>query len=284
MKKKSRGAGIMVSDFIDEKNGFLCLSESQWETAKVTNPNIKRYAREYLEYGENKEEYWTMSRFLAQLKRAAEIAEIRYPREQGWRICWVFDNSSCHNAMAEDSLNVNNMNVKPGGTQKILRDTVYNGKVQKMYYMSGGQRVAKGMKMVLEERGISTEGKNGKWMKQTLSQHADFRFEKSEIEKFLIRKGHIPKSHPELNPIERVWAQMKRYTRAHCNYSITSLRQNVAAAFDAITQENITNHLRKVKHFMFCYLEGLVPGKELDQRLKKYKTAVKSHRKIGENK
>ena len=72
---------------------FLGLSESQWETAKVTNLNIKRYAREYLEYGENKEGYWTMSHFLAQLKRAAKIAEIQYPREQGWRICWVFDNS-----------------------------------------------------------------------------------------------------------------------------------------------------------------------------------------------
>ncbi len=36
------------------------------------------------------------------------------------------------------------------------------------------------MKRVLEERGISTEGKNGDWMRETLSQHVDFRFEKSE--------------------------------------------------------------------------------------------------------
>lgn len=57
--------------------------------------------------------------------------------------------------------NVKNMNVKPGGAQKLLRDTVYNGRVQRMYFMQGGLKVAKGLKMVLEERGISTEGKNG---------------------------------------------------------------------------------------------------------------------------
>ena len=34
---------------------------------------------------------------------------------------------------------------------------------------------------------------------------------------------------------------------------------------------------------MFGYLEGLVPGKELDEALKKYKKAVKSHRRIGLN-
>ena len=70
-----------------------------------------------------------------------------------------------------------------------------------------------------------------------------------------------------------MWAQMKKYTRAHCNYSIGSLRRNIPAAFDSISNENINNEM---KHFMFCYLEGLIPGKELDQRLKKYKTAVKS--------
>lgn len=42
--------------------------------------------------------------------------------------------------------------------------------------MSGGQKVAHVMKMVLEERGYSTIGKNKNWMKETLSQHPDFHF------------------------------------------------------------------------------------------------------------
>ena len=186
------------------KLGFLNLLNAP----KTANPDIKCYARERLEYSKNKEIYLNMPQFMAQKQRAAEVAEIKYPKEQGWQICWVFNNSSCHNAMAEDALNVNSMNVKPGGAQKILRDTTYNGKAQRMYYISGGQKVAKGMKRVLEERGISTEGKNANWMRETLSQHADFKFEKSEIEKHLIKKGQIPtflpKFHPELHPIKRV--------------------------------------------------------------------------------
>ena len=94
-----------------------------------------------------------MVKFLAQLKRAVEIADIKYPKADGWRCCWVFDNSSCHNAMADNALNVNRMNVNPGGAQKILRDTVYNGRSQIMYTIVRGQKVAKGMKRVLEERG-----------------------------------------------------------------------------------------------------------------------------------
>ena len=286
MKHKSKGAGIMVSDFIDDHNGFLVLSDTEYVEAQKVNPGIKKYARDYLEYGENKEGYWNLKRFMAQITWAVEIAEFKYPKEQGWRLCWVFDNSSCHNAMAEDALNVNRMNVKPGGAQKILRDTSYDGKSQKMYFTDKGQKVAKGMKIVLEERGYCTLGKNKAWMKATLSQHADFRFEKSDIEKFLLKRGHIPtflpKFHPELNPIERVWAQLKRHTRAHCNYTIRSLRVNIPNAFDSVTIDNIRNHFRKVRHFMFGYLEGLIPGKELDQKLKKYKKAVQSHRRIGE--
>ena len=124
-------------------------------------------------------------------------------------------------------------------------------------------------------------------MRETLAKHSDFRDEKSMIEHLLGEKGHVPcfvpKFHPELNPIERVWAQLKRYTKAHCKYSLPSLRKNIPLAYDTVTLENIQNHFRKVRHYMFCYLGGLTPGKELDDALKKYKKAVKSHRKIGVN-
>ena len=56
-----------------------------------------------------------------------------------------------------------------------------------------GTKVAKGLKMVLEERGISTLGKGADWMRETLAEHADFRDEKSMIERMLVEHGHIPK-------------------------------------------------------------------------------------------
>ena len=156
------------------------------------------------------------------------LAEIKYPKVDGWRHVWVFDHSSCHAAMADDALDVNKMNVKPAGKQRVMRDTEYQGMIQKMYIIKNGEKVAKGMKQVLEERGISTIGKNADWMRETLKEHPDFKNEKSMIEHFLVQKGHIPiflpKFHPELNPIERVWVQLKKYTKAHCNYSLQLLR------------------------------------------------------------
>ena len=138
--------------------------------------------------------------------------------------------------------------------------------------------------MVLEERGISTVGKGADWMRETLAKHTDFRDERSMIKRMLLERAHIPcflpKFHPELN---RVWAQLKRFTKGHCKYSLPSLRKNIPLAYDSVSVENIRNHFRKVRHYMFCYLEGFTPGKELDEMLKKYKIAVKSHKRIGIN-
>ena len=150
-----------------------------------------------------------------------------------------------------------------------------------------GRKIPKGMKMVLEERGVSTAGKNADWMRQKLASHPDFKNKKNMVERLLVEKGHIcvflPKFHPELNPIERVWAQLKRFTKGHCKYTLPSLRKNIPLAYDTVSLDNIQNHFRKVKHFMFGYLEGLKPGTELDEALKKYKVAAKSHRRIGVN-
>ena len=150
-----------------------------------------------------------------------------------------------------------------------------------------GTKVAERLKIVLEERGISTLGKGADWMRETLAEHADFRDEKSMIKRMLVERAHIPcflpKFHPELNPIERVRAQLKHFTKGHCKYTLQSLRKNIALEYGSESVENIQNHFCKVRHYMFCYLEGLTPGKELDQKLKKYKIAVKLHRRIGMN-
>lgn len=38
MKRKSKGAGIMISDFVDSKNGFLAITEAEYENVKETDP------------------------------------------------------------------------------------------------------------------------------------------------------------------------------------------------------------------------------------------------------
>ena len=60
-----------------------------------------------------------------------------------------------------------------------MRDGFWNGKPQKMNSTSG---VPKGLRCVLQERGINTTRTSAQEMRQVLSQHDDFKNEKSRIE------------------------------------------------------------------------------------------------------
>ena len=224
-------------------------------------------------------------KFMSQITEAAAIAEAKYPREHGWKIVWIFDHSSCHSAMPDDALDASKMNVNPGGKQRKMRDGIWNGKVQKMNYALG---IPKGLRVVLEERGVDTRHMNAEAMRETLSSHSDFKYGKTKIERYLFEeKRHVvyllPKFHCELNPIERVWAQAKRYSKAYCNYSIRSLRATIDPALDSVELENIQRHFRKVRHYMFAYLEGVPGGSKLEQLVKNYKKAIRSHSRISEH-
>jgi hypothetical protein len=50
-----------------------------------------------------------------------DILEYLHPEAVG---LWVFDCSSSHEGLASDALNVNNMNVHPGGKQTLMCDTI----------------------------------------------------------------------------------------------------------------------------------------------------------------
>ena len=63
-------------------------------------------------------------KLICQMERAASIAELKYPKSARWQHVWVFDHTSRHAAMADDALDVNQMDVKPGGQQRIMRDGI----------------------------------------------------------------------------------------------------------------------------------------------------------------
>ena len=71
----------------------------------------------------------------------------------------AFDNSSNHAAFRSDTLVVNRMNLKPGGKQPKMRNTVFkpNNQNQSMVNENSEQ---KGMKQVLIERGLWKNGLN----------------------------------------------------------------------------------------------------------------------------
>ena len=114
---------------------------------------------------------WSCDRFMLQLKSEVKLAEIRYPRHDGWKLVWIFNHISCHTAMAANALDASRMNVKPGGVQPRMHSTVWAGKVQEMNFAPG---IPKGMKQVLEERGIRTVRLLADYMKIFWANHEDF--------------------------------------------------------------------------------------------------------------
>ena len=58
----------MVSDFIEEHCGYLSFSDDELAHTQERYPNITQHARQLLEYGTEKEAYWTGDRSIAQVK------------------------------------------------------------------------------------------------------------------------------------------------------------------------------------------------------------------------
>lgn len=160
----------MVSDFVDELNGPLKLSEEKYIQHKAQYPDLVQEARVLLECGENRDGHWDNTRFMANVKVAAAIAEIKYIEAQ-YDILWIFGYAPSHRKMAADALNAQRRSVRPGGKQPILRDTVYSDKngvahEQKMYFVKGGgnvgQRNEDGARRARDQHSGTFTGEDGR--------------------------------------------------------------------------------------------------------------------------
>lgn len=219
----------------------------EYDQAKLRDPHIRMGARNLLEFGESREGYWTGTKFMEQMASAVKIAEAKYLKEGGYRLFWVFDQSGCHMAYAEDA---NRMNAKDGGCQPLMHDTIYEGKPLSMTKLARSRtgdtvRIARGMIDVLNQRGRYRPTMKVDDMRKELACHRDFRDEKNKLEYFLHNRGHaclfIPKYQCEINPIERCWYVIPghTYTWAYRNYNIVGLCRNVSLGLDTVSTENI---------------------------------------------
>ena len=133
----------------------------------------------------------------------------------------MFDQSSGHCTFREDTLNVNRMNVGSRGTQS--RMTMWDGKVQKLFFSDGrpkergvdtsAMKVAD-MRLVLQERGVDTSAMKVADMRLVPGSLADFKNETTALEHVVQEKQQRAiyiYLHCELNPIERVSGEAKRY-------------------------------------------------------------------------
>ena len=257
LRQKSLGSSIMVSDFIDEVSGFV--RDQQGE------------ARLLLET--QRQGYFTNDMLLQQVEQTVDIFERIHPQAKA---LFLFDNAPSHRKYADDVPNADRMNVGPGGKQPKMRDTVWAGGVQRLVDDAG---IPKGMRAVLEERGIDTTYMRASDMRDKLKTFTDFQQQKTLLEEYIELRGHIcvfyPKFHCELSPIERVWCQSKKHTRAYADGTITRLRRIVPEGLDSVTTDQIKKFFQTCRDYEKAYREGST-GREVEQRVKLYK----SHRRV----
>jgi len=101
----------------------------------------------------------------------------------------------------------------------------------------------KGIKQILVVRGVSVTKLK---VRSVLQNMHDFKYEKTLVERLLMdnvfRGYFIPEFHCEM---ERVWAESKRYTREHCNYTFQGLEHTIEPSLDSISVDLIRRSFRK---------------------------------------
>src|SRR5688500_2694996 len=116
-------------------------------------PHLPKQSRECIISGLNHDGGWTTEKLKNQIiNKAIPIFETTH---LDCIALFAFDNATSHAAFADDALVASNVNWNDGGKQPKMRDTVFNGAVQQMTYPNGEQ---KGMKTILQERGLYKEG------------------------------------------------------------------------------------------------------------------------------
>ncbi|KAH8825538.1 hypothetical protein DL96DRAFT_1734433 [Flagelloscypha sp. PMI_526] len=249
---------------------------------------IMEGAGQGLDYGKNYEGYWNGEMFVQQIKEKIIPAFEALHDPNQYRGLFFIDNSQGHAAYSQDALVATRMNLRPGGKQAIMRDGWFinaNGcRVPQSMVMS--DNVPKGMKMVLEERGLWRKGllmkcdtgeccdEGSCCAQQILQAQPDFREQKSLVQETIESRGHycifLPKYH------------FKRYLRDNCDYTWDGLNRNMPEALASVSLRTFKKWQNRTFRWAEAYSKGL-DAKEAQFEVKKFSSRVqKSHRRVGE--
>ena len=171
LKKKGNRWGIHICGWVSEETGHQRLSDEQIaaqaalpedQCLPVTDSHIIIYP------GKGFDNWWDLKQLMNTMVHAINIFEHTHPGKVG---VFLFDCSSTHEGLAPDALNINSMNVNPGGKQKHLQSTTIPlnnpplkpgqpdtcGQPQTLLYSTNHpdlnlQGKPKGLKAVLQER------------------------------------------------------------------------------------------------------------------------------------
>ena len=303
LKKKTRGKGIIVSDFLIPGER-LCIPDD------INNPPVTEYGMLddgpkrmdqqltacSIEYGGDN--WWDGDQLVEQvLKLAIPVFESAFP---GCQALFLFDNATSHSVYSSDVLRACMMNLLPGGGQAVLRPgrNSMTRAIQPMVMVDG---TPKGLQMVLQERGLwrhklrvqcrKPDGKKNKLClnggtccaRALIAQEPDFKAQKSRLEEEVEAKGHLVyffrKYHCELNFIEYYWGAAKRYARRRCGYNIWGLRKMVPECLNSVKPVLIWKFWARTERMMRAYREGYAYG-TADFKEMVTKT-YRSHRRVS---
>ena len=151
----------MVSDFLlpFSRLNFASLGVEERRNILDKTGLSTEEAVEIFEYGKNNDGYWDGVKLHKQvMTKALPIAEALYP---GYSLLFLFDNATSHSVYAKDALQAKEMNKGIRGKKEHLRNGWFDqGNIridQPMSFEENGQRTAKGIQKVLEERGLWPE-------------------------------------------------------------------------------------------------------------------------------
>ncbi len=234
-------------------------------------------SRLLLEICINKDGYFNNDMLMLQVAKTVDVFEAKHPGKTG---VFIFDQAPSHKKKAADALDAKKMNVGPGGKQPAMRSTVWKGQRQSLILPDG---TPKGLKSVLQERGIDTASMKRPEMVSILSDHADFKEQRTILHDFLTEKSHVclyfPKYHCELNPIECCWCHSKKHTRQHSNYSIVRLRKTLPEGLATVTPDLISKFCKRVRQLEAAY-RGEDVGQDVSKAVHKLIAMVyQSHRR-----
>jgi hypothetical protein len=288
LKPKSEGQGIMHFDIMLSIGCFLeFLTENDWRRAEKVRPGIQQSAALYFEYGKNHEGYFTSDEFLPVVEIGLFIFHFMFPTIQ---LVIVFDQSGVHWKKGEDALNADNLNLyKPG--KNLMRNTSFvDGRGvtinQCLVQFDSDEQEWKSRPLydILVERGLWKVGMKKEEAADVLATQPDFQAEKCMLLKLVESYGDVclaqPKCHPELNPIELVWAGQKYYARKQNKTGIQNLRKTVISAREHVKNVDslfLLKCFRKTRDFVHVYFQVEdATGSYALCEVRKYK----SHRRI----
>jgi hypothetical protein len=247
LKKKGQGRAIMVS-------AFACSCHGLFNWTKIVP-------------GANADGYWKKADMAHQLQEAVKVFKDLHPGTIG---VFCFDQSSNHSAMPDDALNAKYMNLGSGGKQRVPRNGWFIRGAQKIVQEMHVDGAPKGLKKVLQERGLWTSDRmrlecGGEpadmcCARHVMSEQPDFQEQRSLLQETVENEGMkfelYPKFHCECNWIERVWAEAKRLAREQCDYSFASLNERVPGILSSITPERCKRYEGRAWRFIEAYAKG----------------------------